>query len=348
MRLMDNGSGGPLKKDQTHTKPAAPIESDKEQKRNLAYLVVLAGVSAGEMFKLQVDRTVIGRGPNCTVRLNDEGVSREHCQLVREDGAPGGDRTSPEKSGADGLPTDKIVLEDLGSTNGTFCNGIRVDRRELADGDKIMVGSTTILKFTYHDYLDEVFQRQMYESALRDGLTKVFNKKYFTDYLEKEFAYAARHGSPLALIFLDIDYFKRINDTHGHPAGDFVLSELSQLMATLVRTEDVLARFGGEEFTVLCRGTDLGGARIVAERLRKTVEAHTFSFGAKMIPVTISLGIAAIPDTAIVDHAQFLAASDKALYEAKRSGRNRVCLHGTEKTPGPTARRTTGSGPTRG
>jgi two-component system cell cycle response regulator len=320
---MDKGSGG-LFKDQTHTKPAAPIESDREQKRNLAYLVVLAGVSAGEMFKLQLDKTVCGRGPKCAVRLNDEGVSREHCQLVRDG--------------------EKIILEDLGSTNGTFCNGIRVDRRELADGDKIMVGSTTILKFTYHDYLDEVFQRQMYESALRDGLTKVFNKKYFTDYLEKEFAYAARHGSPLALIFLDIDYFKRINDTHGHPAGDFVLSELSQLMATLVRTEDVLARFGGEEFTVLCRGTDLEGARIVAERLRRTVEAHTFTFGAKTIPLTISLGIAAIPDTAIVDHAQFLAASDKALYEAKRTGRNRVCLHGTETTPKP-VKRPTGSGP---
>src|SRR5882672_1974475 len=325
---MDNGSGGPSK-DQTHTKPATPIESDKEQKRNLAYLVVLAGVSAGEMFKLQVDKTIIGRGPRCAVRLNDEGVSREHCQLVREGEKPEGE---------------KMILEDLGSTNGTFCNGIRVDKRELSDGDKIMVGSTTILKFTYHDYLDEVFQRQMYESALRDGLTKVFNKKYFTDYLEKEFAYAARHGSPLALIFLDIDYFKRINDTHGHPAGDFVLSELSQLMATLVRTEDVLARFGGEEFTVLCRGTDMGGAKIVAERLRRIVESHTFSFGAKTIPVTISLGIAAIPDTAIADHAAFLAASDKALYEAKRSGRNRVCLHGTEKTPKP-VKRSTGSGP---
>src|SRR6516164_5745394 len=213
---MDKGSGSG--EDQTHTKPTAtPVESDKEQKRNLAYLVVLAGVSAGEMFKLQLDKTIIGRGPRCAVRLNDEGVSREHCQLVRETKEDG----------------DKIVLEDLGSTNGTFCNGIRVDRRELADGDKIMVGSTTILKFTYHDYLDEVFQRQMYESALRDGLTKVFNKKYFTDYLEKEFAYASRHNSPLALIFLDIDFFKKINDTFGHPGGDFVLSELSQMMTNL-------------------------------------------------------------------------------------------------------------------
>jgi diguanylate cyclase (GGDEF)-like protein len=319
---MEKGAGAPPK-DETHTKPAVPLESDKEQKRNLAYLVVLAGVSAGEMFKLQGDKTIIGRGPKVAVRLNDEGVSREHCQLVRDG--------------------EKVVLEDMGSTNGTFCNGMRVDRRELNDGDKIMVGSTTILKFTYHDYLDEVFQRQMYESALRDGLTKVFNKKYFTDYLEKEFAYAARHNSPLALIFLDIDFFKKINDTHGHPAGDFVLSELSQMMANLVRTEDVLARFGGEEFTVLCRGTDLSGAKIVAERLRRSVESRTFTFGGKNIPVTISLGIASIPDSGINDHSAFLAAADKALYEAKRTGRNRVCLHGQEKTPKPVARTTTRS-----
>src|SRR5580704_10637668 len=100
-------TGSDLFKDQTATKPAVPPESDKEQKRNLAYLVVLAGVSAGEMFKLQVDKTIVGRGPRCLVRLNDEGVSREHCQLVRQGGTDG-----------DG---DKIVLEDLGSTNGTFC-----------------------------------------------------------------------------------------------------------------------------------------------------------------------------------------------------------------------------------
>src|SRR6266513_886067 len=145
-------NAGDKKDETTATKPAVPPESDREQKRNLAYLVVLAGVSAGEMFKLQKDKTVVGRGPTVGVRLNDEGVSREHCAFIR-------------------------------------------------DGEKMMVGSSTILKFTYHDYLDEVFQRQMYESALRDGLTKVFNKKYFTDYLEKEFAFAARHGGPLALIF---------------------------------------------------------------------------------------------------------------------------------------------------
>jgi len=314
------------KQEETATKPAVPLESDKEQKRNLAYLVVLAGVSAGEMFKLQEERTIVGRGPKVTVRLNDEGVSREHCAFVRDG--------------------EKMVVEDMGSTNGTFCNGIKIDRRELADGDKIMVGSTTILKFSYQDYLDEVFQRQMYESALRDGLTKVFNKKYFTDYLEKEFAFAGRHGGPLALIFIDIDYFKKINDGHGHPAGDFVLAELSQMMADLLRTEDVLARFGGEEFTVLCRGSDLKGAKIVAERLRRSVEERKFTFGGKDIPVTISLGIVSMPESGIGDHNAFLAAADKALYEAKRSGRNRVCVHGSEETPQSPPPKT-GSGPHR-
>ncbi|HVY38287.1 MAG TPA: FHA domain-containing protein, partial [Polyangia bacterium] len=129
-------------------------------KRDRAYLVVLAGASVGEMYKVETDKTIIGRGQKAHIRLLDDGISREHAQVVVEG--------------------NKVFLQDLGSTNGTFCNGIKVDRKELADGDKILVGSTTILKFTYHDNLDEIFQKQMYESALRDGLTKAFNKKYFT------------------------------------------------------------------------------------------------------------------------------------------------------------------------
>jgi diguanylate cyclase (GGDEF)-like protein len=299
--------------DITHVK-APPTQAVKAPvTRDQAYLIVLAGSSMGEMFKITHEKTVIGRGQRADVRMMDEGVSREHCEILVEG--------------------EKIVLHDLGSTNGTYCRGLRIDRHELQDGDKILVGSGTVLKFTYHDKLDETFQRQMYESALRDGLTKVFNKKYFTDYLEKEFAFAGRHGGALALIFIDIDYFKKINDTHGHPAGDFVLAELSQMMSELLRTEDVLARFGGEEFTVLCRGSDLKGAKIVAERLRRSVEERKFTFGGKDIPVTISLGIVAIPESGIHDHNTFLAAADKALYEAKRSGRNRVCIHGSEATP---------------
>jgi diguanylate cyclase (GGDEF)-like protein len=276
-------------------------------KRDRAYLVVLAGASVGEMYKVEGDKTVIGRGQKAQVRLLDDGISREHAQVVIEGS--------------------RIFLEDLGSTNGTFCNGLKVDRRELADGDKILVGSTTILKFTYHDNLDEIFQKQMYESALRDGLTKAFNKKYFTDRLESELTFALRHQSPLVLVMFDIDHFKKVNDTHGHQAGDLVLSELSTLLTAALRAEDVFARYGGEEFAVICRGTDLTQARIVGERMRKAVETHRFTFEGTLIPVTISIGIAGMPDPAVKDATDLVARADKALYQSKHGGRNRVTIH---------------------
>ena len=276
-------------------------------KRDRAYLVVLAGASVGEMYKVEGDKTVIGRGQKAQVRLLDDGISREHAQVVVEG--------------------NRIFLEDLGSTNGTFCNGLKVDRRELADGDKILVGSTTILKFTYHDNLDEIFQKQMYESALRDGLTKAFNKKYFTDRLESELTFALRHQSPLVLVMFDIDHFKKVNDTHGHQAGDLVLSELSTLLTSALRAEDVFARYGGEEFAVICRGTDLTQAQVVGERIRKAVETHRFTFEGTHIPVTISIGIAGMPDPAVKDATDLVARADKALYQSKHGGRNRVTIH---------------------
>jgi len=276
-------------------------------KRDRAYLVVLAGASVGEMYKVDGDKTVIGRGQKAQVRLLDDGISREHAQVVVEG--------------------NRIFLEDLGSTNGTFCNGLKVDRRELCDGDKILVGSTTILKFTYHDNLDEIFQKQMYESALRDGLTKAFNKKYFTDRLESELTFALRHQSPLVLVMFDIDHFKKVNDTHGHQAGDLVLSELATLLTGALRAEDVFARYGGEEFAVICRGTDLTQASIVGERMRKAVEKHRFVHEGTPIPVTISVGIAGMPDPAVKDATDLVARADKALYQSKHGGRNRVTIH---------------------
>jgi two-component system, cell cycle response regulator len=285
----------------------APAGPTGGVKRDRAYLVVLAGASVGEMYKIDHDKTVIGRGQKAEVRLLDDGISREHAQVVVEG--------------------NKIYLQDLGSTNGTFCNGLKVDRRELADGDKILVGSTTILKFTYHDNLDEIFQKQMYESALRDGLTKAFNKKYFTDRLESELTFALRHQSPLVLVMFDIDHFKKVNDTHGHQAGDLVLSEISTLLTAALRAEDVFARYGGEEFAVICRGTDVAQAQVVGERMRKAVEKHRFVHEGTHIPITISIGIAALPDPTVKDATDLVSRADKALYQSKHGGRNRVTIH---------------------
>jgi diguanylate cyclase (GGDEF)-like protein len=292
--------------DITRVQDGPPGSTKAKVDREHAYLIVLAGSAMGEMFKLSRKQTIIGRGQTAHIRMMDEGVSREHCEIQAEG--------------------EHMILHDLGSTNGTFCRGMRVDRHTLEDGDKILVGSSTVLKFTYHDSLDELFQRQMYESALRDDLTKTFNKKYFTDRLESEFAFALRTKADLSLVTFDLDHFKEVNDTHGHPAGDQVLSEVAQTVAVLIRVEDVFARIGGEEFAVICRGADRVQGQTVAERIRQAVEGHRFVIDGQDIPVAISAGVASVPNPRITDAQAFVAAADQALYDAKRGGRNRVCF----------------------
>jgi diguanylate cyclase (GGDEF)-like protein len=272
--------------------------------RDRAYLIVLAGASVGEMYKIDKESTIIGRGTQADIHVVDDGISRRHAEILHR-----GDQT---------------IIRDLGSTNGTFCNGDRVTELALSDGDKIQVGSTTILKFTFHDSLDETFQRQMYESALRDGLTKIFNKKYFIDRLESEFAYAIRHKSPLSLVMFDIDHFKSINDTHGHLAGDYALATLTQVVSTAIRQEDVFARYGGEEFAVICRGVDLQGATVFGERIRKMVAGYRFVHTEDVLSITVSVGVAAVSDVGMRTPLDLIGATDEALYEAKRGGRNRV------------------------
>jgi two-component system, cell cycle response regulator len=278
-----------------------------EEKVQRAYLIVLTGTNVGEMYKVDGEM-YIGRSREAQIQLLDDGISRKHCRLIR-------------------IPSGAIVIEDLDSTNGTFANGVRITRQQLADGDKIQVGSTTILKFTYHDDLEENFQRQMYDSALRDGLTKAFNKRYFTDRLQSEFAYANRHETPLALCMMDLDFFKRVNDTHGHLAGDYVLATLAQQVARSVRTEDVFSRYGGEEFAVISRGIPVPNALVMAERIRTAVERHVFAWDGKRLPITVSLGVAGLPNPAIHTPAELVAATDRALYAAKHAGRNRVQVY---------------------
>lgn len=281
--------------------------------RNRAYLIVLAGSNVGEMYRVEEGETFVGRGQNATIRLNDDGISRRHARLVQEGGA--------------------VMIEDLKSSNGTVVNGVTIagpELQPLQDGDKIRLGSTTILKFTYNDDVDESFQQKMYDAALRDALTQAYNRRYFLDRLETEIAYARRHRTFLSLLMFDVDHFKRVNDTYGHLAGDFVLTKLSKISHSIVRTEDVFARYGGEEFAVICRGVPLPSAGILAERLRQTVEVSPFEHEGNRMPVTISIGVAGYPELQIETANQLIAGADEALYEAKRGGRNRVLLkHGT-------------------
>jgi diguanylate cyclase (GGDEF)-like protein len=299
----DQRVGDPLD-DTTRTSQVPGTPADVAT--NDAYLVVMAGSNVGEMYKVEKDPLIIGRGDKADLRLLDDGISRDHARIVK-DGA-------------------HLVLEDMGSTNGTFCNGDRVTRQALSEGDKILLGSTTILKFSYQDKLDEAFQRQMSESALRDGLTRAYNKRYFGERIESELQYALRHDAPVSLIFFDIDHFKRINDAHGHQAGDHVLVQLATLAASMLNEDDVFARYGGEEFAIIARGMDLAAAQALSERIRASVEAHPFVFGGATIPVTISIGVSRAPGFAIATTIDMVARADEALYAAKRAGRNRICV----------------------
>ncbi len=272
------------------------------------YLVVLMGANVGETFALDREQ-VLGRATTASIRFDDDGVSRKHARL------------SPSSTGT-------WMLEDLGSANGTLVNGERVTRCPLNDNDKIQLGPSTLLKFTFHDELEQDFQQRMYDAALRDGLTKAFNKKYFLTRLDTELAYARRHKANLSLVMIDVDHFKQINDSYGHPAGDAVLVTLTQIIQKTVRAEDVFARYGGEEFALICRGVSREQTCVLAERIRAHVEMTQFGTEKSRLPVTVSLGVATMPEFAAESSLQLIAAADEALYLAKRSGRNRVMRHG--------------------
>ena len=130
----------------------------------------------------------------------------------------------------------------------------------------------------------------------------------------------------LSLVMFDVDFFKKVNDNYGHLAGDYVLQKLAKLAQSCIRTEDVFARYGGEEFAIICRGIPLINAGIMGERIRTMVEQSAFEFEAKRLPVTISVGVAALPESNADSALALIQSADNALYEAKRSGRNRVIL----------------------
>jgi two-component system cell cycle response regulator len=260
------------------------------------------------VFRLDRPSTVLGRSGQADVNIDDDGVSRNHIRILRND--------------------DAIICEDMGSRNGTFVNGTKLTQPlVLADGDKIQLGRGTILKFTFHDALDDSYQQRMVESALRDPLTRLYNKRYFDDRLDAELRFARRHGTSLALLLIDVDHFKLVNDNRGHLAGDKVLAEIAATLTQAVRNEDVVARYGGEELVVLSRAIGDDGAHNLAERLRKTVEnLRTKVEDEPPVRVTISVGVAVYPTIEVGTANQLIAAADRALYEAKDEGRNRVSV----------------------
>jgi diguanylate cyclase (GGDEF)-like protein len=270
-------------------------------------LTVLTGLNAGQVFSLDSAEHVIGRGTEADIWIEDSGLSRKHARVIRRD---------------DGV----YAIEDMGSTNGTFIGSRRVDFCDLQTGDRVQLGPNTILRFMLSDDAEEALQKRLYESSTRDALTRAFNRKYFNERLVAEVAHAKRHKVKLALLMIDVDRFKQTNDTHGHLVGDMVLRMVAAQIQRLIRVDDLLARFGGEEFALLARSTGKRECTFLAERIRRAIEGLEIPTRDGPLRVTASLGVASLSDLgANAGPTELLDLADKRLYKAKANGRNRVC-----------------------
>jgi two-component system cell cycle response regulator len=214
------------------------------------------------------------------------------------------------------------LLVDLGSTNGTFVNGRAVARHRLAPGERVQVGPF-VARYLRAGDAEAAELAALADLALRDPLTGLPNRRAFEEALRREVARARRSGVPLAIAALDVDHFKRVNDAHGHAAGDAVLAAVAARAAAALRAGDLLARVGGEEFTALLPGAGLDDAAEVAGRVRAAIAAAPIEAAGRSLAVTISLGCAAL-EPADQDGAALLARADDRLYQAKRAGRDRV------------------------
>ncbi len=267
-----------------------------------ACLVVIYGMELGKKFNLEGQTIILGRSAKSDIQIDQESVSRNHAKIMNTG--------------------QSIILRDLGSTNGTYVNDELIDEYVLRDGDFIKIGRT-IFKFLTGSNIENAYHEEIYRLTTVDGLTQVFNKRYFMEALEREMSRAARYRRELSLIMFDIDHFKKINDSLGHLAGDLVLKQLAATVRAKIRREDILARYGGEEFAILLPEIEHQNAQQFAEKIRKLVEKQAFKFEQSKIAVTVSVGVSSA-SAEIQNGSDLVKAADERLYQAKEGGRNRV------------------------
>lgn len=287
-------------------RPAWAAQPSRQRDRKRAVLFVLQGPEQGVVLSVPETGVRIGSGSRTAFRLSSGDVAPQHAQL------------SSDGHG--------WTIESASASHATFVNNRRVEQKtRLADGDRLRFGRDTIVKFCLVDELEERALHALFELTLLDPLTRLYNRKHITERLQSEFSYARRHAAQLAVLFIDIDHFKRVNDAHGHPVGDMVLKAVSASIARSMRPEDVLGRYGGEEFVIVARNISLRNAEILAERIRRLTEKQVISIGSVQLRVTISIGVAvAGPHAFPPDADSLLTSADEALYNAKHAGRNRV------------------------
>ncbi len=272
------------------------------------YFIMISGGIPGAMLQLSASGTRIGRAVDNALQLPDESVSRYHASLRQDE---------------EGL----VRLTDLGSTNGTFLNGRRLPPRTpvcVRDGDRIQFGTAIVVKFVRPDPTEERFQRELFERTVRDSLTGLYNRGYFLGEVGPLGDRGALRGLGLAIFLIDIDHFKRVNDTHGHETGDQVLREVAGVLRQSMRGDDLIARHGGEEFVAALPVAAPDQAAERAERIRTSLSARRLLVGGRPLRVTVSIGVAYVPPGRQRSVPSLLAAADQGLYQAKNAGRDRI------------------------
>jgi diguanylate cyclase (GGDEF)-like protein len=291
----------------TQRRSIRPARSELSGGREPACLVVLQGQRLGQRIDVGDQPLVIGRAPECEFQIMERSVSRQHSKIWRE---PSGYR-----------------VKDLDSMNKTFLNDQPIIEAELKDGDHITIGSC-VLKFMDRSSVEARYHEEIYQLATVDPLTDLYNRRQFLELLEKELARAANHRRPLALLIIDIDHFKAINDRYGHPAGDGVLKRVARTVSAHAREEFIIARIGGEEFAAVLPEHTVEEAAEFAERLRQAIADHDMSKDGGPKRVTVSIG-AAEWLAGMMGSSDLLRAADEQLYRAKQEGRNSVRRTGT-------------------
>lgn len=267
-----------------------------------ACLVLIYGEDLGKKYNLNNSSVMLGRSSKCDIQIDQESISRNHSKIV-----------NTGKS---------FLIRDLGSTNGTYVNDEPIEEHVLQHNDLIKIGRT-IFKFLTGGNVENAYHEEIYRLTTVDGLTQISNKRFFTETLEREVARAHRYQRPLSLVMFDLDHFKKINDTYGHLAGDYVLKQLASTVKQKIRKEDLFARYGGEEFAIVLPEIALEPSLTLAEKIRQLVEQHEFRFENTPIAVTISMGVATMDERAR-DLEGLIRSADELLYTAKAEGRNQV------------------------
>ena len=288
----------------TQTMPKIDLTEIKSAKGS-PYLTVSVGKDMGMMVLLQGSMS-IGRSPESSILLDDDLVSWNHCSIINLNG--------------------NISLRDNNSRNGVFVDGERVEYCDLNVGSNIQIGDT-VLKLELLSDMEVESRQSLYNRANVDLLTGAYNRHYFQENARLEISLSRREHTSFKLVMFDIDLFKGINDKYGHLAGDYVLSEVANIIRNSIRDYDMLCRYGGEEFILLLRGAiSLADTEKLCERIRRQIEERHFEYGGLSINLTISIGACYQEDVLDLSLEDIIYKADMALYESKKCGRNKITL----------------------